>query len=222
MDIRLQTPFTMMIAGGSGCGKSTLVSRIITEADTVMDRVPSKIVIAYSRMQSLYHTMVEKAPCPVSFIEGLPEDFKTEPNTLIIIDDLQGSNYTRSISDWFTKNSHHYDTSVLYLVQNVFDKRPEHKTASLNAHYMVVFKNPRDASQIMHLAKQMFPSNPQVMVDAYQQATQKAHGYLVLDFRQGTDDLYRLREGLFPSEGVYVYVDYKNASVPYSEYIQHG
>lgn len=206
MDPRLKTPFTCMVAGGSGCGKSTLITAIITRLDSALDRVPQKIVIAYSRMQPLYEEMSQAAPCPVVFVEGLDQDFKTEPNTLLIVDDLQGTDNVRTICQWFTKNSHHYDTSVFYLVQNIFDKTPEHRTISLNAHYIIAFKNPRDASQISHLSKQVYPHAPKVLVDAYKKATHKAHGYLVLDFRQDTDDLYRLRDGVF-IDNVHVYVD---------------
>ena len=39
------------------------------------------------------------------------------------------------------------------LVQNLFPKNKETRTISLNAHYMVVFKNPRDKSQISHLTR---------------------------------------------------------------------
>jgi UDP-N-acetyl-D-mannosaminuronic acid transferase (WecB/TagA/CpsF family) len=42
-------------------------------------------------------------------------------------------------------------------VQNLFHRGKHHRTISLNAHYMVVFKNPRDVLQIMALANQMYP-----------------------------------------------------------------
>ena len=42
-------------------------------------------------------------------------------------------------------------------MQNVFIKNEEIRTISLNSHYLLVLKNPRDASQINHLAMQMYP-----------------------------------------------------------------
>ena len=45
------------------------------------------------------------------------------------------------------------------------------RTISLNAHYLILFKNPRDASQINHLAKQMYPTKSKFMVEAYRDAT---------------------------------------------------
>ena len=65
----------------------------------------------------------------------------------------------KSVSNLFTKGSHHRNLSVLHLVQNVFDKNKHTRTISLNTHYLVIFKNPQDASQITHLAKQMYPGH---------------------------------------------------------------
>ena len=48
---------------------------------------------------------------------------------------------------------------MLYLVQNLLPKNKESRTISLNSQYMVVFKNPRDASQMSHLARQLHPVN---------------------------------------------------------------
>jgi len=46
----------------------------------------------------------------------------------------------RSVTDLFTKGSHHRNISEIYIVQNLFNKRKEHRTISLNSHYIVVFK----------------------------------------------------------------------------------
>ena len=153
----------------------------------------------------MYQIIKEVAPCPVFMIKGLPDDFKTPPNSLLIIDDLQGL-VADVVSAWFTKNSHHFQTSVIYLVQNLFGKDAYHRTISLNSNYIVVFRNPRDKSQIMHLAKQAFPGNSHIMVSAYLDATKQPHGYLLADFKQTTSDLYRLRNSVFP-HNTSVYVD---------------
>ena len=60
---------------------------------------------------------------------------------------------------------------MLYLIQNVFTKNKESRTISLNSQYMVVFKNPRDASQMSHLARQMYPGRVKFVQDALKDAT---------------------------------------------------
>jgi hypothetical protein len=49
----------------------------------------------------------------------------------------------------FTEKSHHRNIIVMYIVQNLFHRGKHHRVISLNAHYMVLFRNPRDVSQIM-------------------------------------------------------------------------
>ncbi len=71
---------------------------------------------------------------------------------------------------------------------------------SLNAHYLFIFKNPRDQSQITHLAKQMFPGNVKYLQSAYKQATDRPHGYLMLDTTQKASEFLRLRSGILPGE----------------------
>ena len=38
------------------------------------------------------------------------------------------------------------------------------------------------------------------LYEAYREATQNPHGYMILDFAQDTDDLLRYRTNVFPSE----------------------
>ena len=74
---------------------------------------------------------------------------------LLIIDDLMG-NFDEKLVDLFTKKSHHKNLSVSQIIQNLFHKSKSHRTVSLNVHYLSLFKNPRDVTQVRHLAKQMY------------------------------------------------------------------
>ncbi len=72
------------------------------------------------------------------------------------------------------------------------------KSMSLNSHYLILFNNPRDRSQIKHLARQMNPSAPKFIEEAFEDATNaRAHGYLVFDLRQTTTEILRLRSNIF-------------------------
>ena len=74
------------------------------------------------------------------------------------------------------------------------------RTISLNSHYLVVFKNPRDASQASILGKQMFPNRLKYFQAAYKEATNRPHGYLLCDLHQETPDHLRLRTDIFPDD----------------------
>ena len=94
----------------------------------------------------------------------------------------------------------------MYIVQNLFGKNKEQRTISLNSHYSVVFKNPRDASQVTHLAKQMYPGKTKYLQEAFKEATSIPHGYLLIDLRQETPDHLRLRTRVFPDQAQVVHV----------------
>ena len=57
---------------------------------------------------------------------------------------------------------------------------------SLNCHYLVLFKSPRDSSQVNHLAKQMYPGHVKYMQEAFQDATKRPYGYLLCDLKPET------------------------------------
>jgi len=80
------------------------------------------------------------------------------------------------------------------------------RTISLNAQYLVFFKSPRDSSQFVHLAKQVFPHNTRFAVEAYKMATEKPFSDLLLDLRNEQDELLRLRSNVFPDEKHTLYV----------------
>ena len=144
MDVRWKHPFTCIVAGPTGCGKSTFVTRMLHHAATMIDPPPERITWCYGEWQEAYATM---DLVDVRLEEGLPSASMLDSTTrnLIIIDDLMAETDER-VTTLFTKKSNHRNTFVLYLVQNLFPKNKKSRTISLNSQYMVVFKNPRDAS----------------------------------------------------------------------------
>ena len=118
------------------------------------------------------------------------------------------------VTNLFTKKSHHSDTSVIYLVQNLFSKNKESRTISLNAQYMIVFKNPRDSSQLANLARQMYPGRGAFVQEAFADATASPYGYLLIDLKQNTPDDMRLRTSVLPDDAhQWVYVPKLSAEV---------
>ena len=142
----------------------------------------------------------------VVFHQGLPDlnDFDGNEPTLLVIDDFIHEKY-ETVANLFTKGSRHRNVSVVYLAQKLFPKNKFTRTMSLNAHYMVLFKNPRDASQFANLARQMYPKRSQFAVEAHKDATPEPYSYLLVDLRPQQDDDLRLRTNIFPGETHYVY-----------------
>ena len=106
----------------------------------------------------------------------------------------------KRIADLFTKGSHHRNLSIIYIVQNIFHQGKEMRNISLNAHYIVLFKSPRDKQQISMLARQVDPGRVQEFMRSYEDATSRSHGYLMLDLKPTTDDQKRLKTNVLPGE----------------------
>jgi hypothetical protein len=108
------------------------------------------------------------------------------------LDDLLNE-ANQNVCDLFTKLSHHRDVSVVFVIQNLFHRNRFVRTMNLNTHYLVLFKNPRDANQVSVLARQMYPGKSKFVVEAYRDATKNPFGYLLIDLRLETDESYRIR-----------------------------
>ena len=72
---------------------------------------------------------------------------------------------------------------------------------SLNSHYIVLFKNACDATQVANLASRMYSGKSAFMIEAFKNATSAPY-----DLKQETDDKLRLRTGIFPGDVQYVYL----------------
>ena len=62
------------------------------------------------------------------------------------------------------------------------------RSISLNSHYMVLFKNPRDKLQIFTLAKQMYPRQMDFFLNQLEEAVKRPFGYLLIDQKTTTQD----------------------------------
>ena len=207
----METPCNIMISGSSSSGKSRLVEAIVGRLGDVFDRPAKQVIICYGRDQTLYDDIKKNSKIPIELVRGIPENLKTRPRTLLVIDDLQ--EHADRICDYFTKIGHHSDLDIIYITQNLFLSSNAHRTASLNSHCLIILKNPRDRQQVYTLSRQISPDNPKFILSAYQQATERPHGYLVVNLKQNTPEHLRIRDSIFWAESSY-FVD-KNVGVPY-------
>ena len=202
MDSRLRHPFTAIVAGPTSSGKTHFTLKLIRQSQTLITPPPDRIVYCYGIYQNIFDNYPD-----VEFHDGLPElsMFDGEKKTLLILDDLMMNTDDR-VTSIFTRISHHKNVSVLYLTQNLFYKNKQSRTLSLNSHYIVLFKNIRDQTQIGVLARQMFPSKSAFMMEAFVDATSSDYGYLLVDLKPDIEEKFRLRTGIFEGETQFVYV----------------
>ena len=203
MSLTWKHPFTCVVSGPTGCGKTEFTIRLLQNCKFVISPAPDKIIWCFGVWQKSFERIND-----VEFHEGIPDlsTFDGKNRTLLVLDDLMHETKDDRVSKIFTKISHHMNVSVLYLTQNLFYSGKQNRTITLNAHYLVLFKNPRDVTQIACLARQMYPHKSKFMIEAFNDATMKPYSYLLVDLKPDTEDKLRLRTNVFPNEVNYVYI----------------
>ena len=144
-----------------------------------------KMTWLYVAYQPAYIELSQMFP-NILLIEGIPENLNKYINpkyrNLICIDDLMSeTGGDKQITNLFTKGSHHRNLSVIMLLQNLFYNGKESRKISLNAHYIVLFKNPRDNTIITSLTKQMYSGKIKFLQEAF--ATKLPYHCLFLDLK---------------------------------------
>lgn len=218
MTLPLKHPFSSIVAGPSMAGKTHWVFNVLANRKVMIEPFPEKVYFCYKEYQKSYDTLVD-----VELHQGLIQIdlLDTSKRNLIIFDDLM-TELNVDMVDLFTKFVHHRNLSAVFITQNIFHKSPHLRTMNLNASYLVLFKNPRDINQISYLSRQMYPKGQtKFMLDSFKDATLLPHGYLLIDLKQDTYDMLRLRTGIFPHEKTYIYVP-KHASTVLERYTKES
>jgi hypothetical protein len=139
----------------------------------------------------------------------LVEGFDPNETNLLVLDDQmsEAKSNSREFDSIFTKGSHHRNISVVFLLQNVFQK--EFRTVNVTMHYLGMFKNPRDQQQIQNLGKQLYPGQAAFIREVYADATAEPYTYLLFDAHNETPQELRVLSNISATSArVYVPVSF--------------
>ena len=207
-ETKLQHPFSLILSGPRRAGKTQFMKKLILNAKEKIYPPIEQVVWFYATEQTDVFIEIRKSLGKenVTFVKGLPKNTTIEEDyiegrpgpKLIVIDDLMSEANTREdVNQLFTRGRH-LDTSIAFLVQNFHNKGKYMRENTLNADYLALFKNPRDATLISYLAQQM--GQRKLVMDAFRLATDdKEFTYLFVDLRSDTDDRLRLRSDILSS-----------------------
>lgn len=209
VDLRLKHGTSMQIVGMSRSGKSNLALRIAVNREKVYDKKQDLCIFVYNQYQSAFDD-IKKQDSSIVFtndIETLEEYISKSESLLIIFDDFMlqmQSSLNTYISSFFVHRTHHENLSVIVLQQVLFAKNA--RVLNLNAHYLVIFRLPRDSRQILCLGSQMMPEKPRFVYESYKRATTEPYSYLLIDLYPTTIDSARFRSSVFVDTNLKLYV----------------
>lgn len=208
-----ETPCTITLVASSNGGKTSFVERLLRNSKGMFTEDFSTIVYCYgSSWQPIFDNMLRDKPNMI-FKEGLPTENEMEifskdsGHSCLIIDDLMTeiNAADKTIEKLWTVHSHHLKMTIIYLAHNMYQKSPSARTISLNTQYYVLFKNLRDVQQIQFFGRQIYGNKSGFFNKAYQLATGRPWGYLLVDLNSKSEDKYRLRTNIFPNEDTIVF-----------------
>jgi ABC-type Mn2+/Zn2+ transport system ATPase subunit len=173
-DLKLKSPFGMIITGPSSSGKSTFLLKFISESSDLIEPKPASILYCFGEMSSIVPILQKSG---INVYAGVPSEdvIKSFPKPLLLIlDDLLLSIDEKTLSEIFVKKAHHQNFSVIFVTQNLFEKKI--KVARQNAQYLVIMRSPNSALSVRNIGTQLFPRQLDFFLDAYRQATKESYG----------------------------------------------
>lgn len=208
---KFKSSSNIIVTGQSHAGKTTFVFSLLKHMNFFESNI-GHILYAFGMWQPLFER-IEREISSITFVQGIPDKETLERftgeygNILLVLDDVMGMGVNNiEVMNLFTTYSHHMGITVLFLLQNVFPPGKYMRTISLNAHYIILFKNSRDEQQVKTLARQIFPNQSKYFMDAYKKATDIPYSYLCVTLYPGTAERNRLSSNIFPEEDTILYL----------------
>lgn len=195
MDFRLRSDRVMCISGPSQSGKTEFVLKLLNQRHELFSNSLDKILWCYGIHDGNLQTTLRNKGYKT--LRGLPKEQDIEANSICVLDDLLSeSESSKEVTNMCTRAAHHKPCFIIFISQNLFPGGKEARTRSLNTHYYVIFKNPRDKLQFEILARQISPTHSKDLVAVYEDATRNPHGYLFIDFTQECPEGWRYRTNI--------------------------
>ena len=143
-DVRFKFPSTMIVSGASGNGKTKWLHRLLLETNSLISKPIDRIVLCYGIYQPIYGEMMSEIP-NLCLTEGCDQEtleqfgvFDPTLNTIFILCDLHHELARNDLlSKFFCTFSHHANSMVILVKQNLLHKGCAMRDTTTNCHYLV-------------------------------------------------------------------------------------
>ena len=200
-DIRFKENFKIFVCGPSRCGKTVFIKDLLQNIPSITKQNISKVIYVYKVWQQIFEDM--KLQGLVHFFlreeENIVEKIKKlsfGQYSLVIFDDLINSKNLEEISNLFIVDGRHSNYSMIFTSQRMFVNNEYFRQISNNCDYIVVFKNPRNYSEIRTLAQQLTPMSLDLL-EIYTKATKDPFTYLLINLTQECNEDVKFLSHLF-------------------------
>ena len=201
-DIRLKENFKLFLSGPSRCGKTFFVADLLQNLGTISKYPPTVIIYVYKtwqwkfdEMKHLVHVFLEDDENVVEKIK----EYATGQSILVVFDDMINSKSLNTLAPLFTVDGRHMNMSLVFLTQRMFVNDEYFRQISQNCDYFIVFKNPRNSSEIRTLAQQITPGSL-YLIKIYIEATKEPFSYLFINLTQECESEVKYLSQIFTKD----------------------
>lgn len=201
--LKFKHPFNMTVAGPSGCGKTTFVREFLKYYDTLttLDVPRLRCLWAHGQWQDTYEQPISEF-VDVEYFHGMPSEREVserQPHILVLDDLMLETSSGKELISFLSRYSHHNNTSIIFLTQNLFYSGKNTTDVNRQSHYTVMYRNSRDKSMAITLAKQLAPYNKRYFYESFHDATRKPFSYLLIDAHPTTPEELLLKTNVLPT-----------------------
>lgn len=192
----------MIVSGAPYSGKTHFVVNLLRHADELINSPIDNIVWFYGEYNKTVDIVKTEHSNKLTTVEGIPDNVEdyidAKKQNLFIFDDLMmEANNNTKLSSLFYKKCQHANVSWILIVQNIFHHGKERLTFYRCAHYLTLFYNSLDKSQIYSIAQKILPGQQKLFIKLFEMAANRPHGYLFIDGHITTPPEARFRTDLF-------------------------
>lgn len=199
-----KSPFTLILSGSTGSGKTEWLMRFLKNVSDMIEPQPRKILYCYGEINNNILNLMSSG---IETYNGVPEAEmikEQEKPLLLILDDLMLNVGNDFLDLLFTRGSHNWNTSVIFVTQSLYGRNI--RTARANAHYLILMRNPSGQLHIRTIGTQLFPRKLDYFMEAYNDATKEPFSYLMINMHPNASESERLTSNIFPDEIPTVYL----------------
>lgn len=200
---QFQHPFTAILSGATGSGKTQWLKRFLQFRNDLIEPQVHRVLYCYGELNECILAM--QGDDRIELYNGVPSEdmvreraHAAEQRLLLVLDDLMLNVSSTFLDTVFTRGSHNWGVSVMFVSQHLFTR--EMRTARNNAHFIILMRNPSGALQVRNLAAQLFPKAVNFFMEAYRDATREQFTYLLIDMHPSTGEHLRLRTHIYPDD----------------------
>jgi hypothetical protein len=198
------SPFTMILCGATGSGKTQWLMKFLKNYSDIIEPPPNKILYCYGEMNESIINLKNKG---IETFNGMPDQEMLQAQQkplLLILDDLMLNVNSDFLDLLFTRGSHNWNVSVIFVTQSLYGRNI--KTARANAHYLVLMRNPSAQLHVRTTGSQLFPRRLNYFMKSYNDATKQPYSYLLINMHPNATENLRLTSNIFPGEETSIYL----------------